>query len=119
MSDCLFCKIVNKEMEADIVYEDDEIVAFKDINPAAPIHILIIPRKHFDSLIDVQEDDALLMGKLHLIANHLAGIFNIKERGFRIVINCGQEGGQAIGHLHLHLLGGKPLNHNIAEGRGV
>lgn len=119
MSDCLFCKIAEKEVEAEVVYEDKEIVAFKDINPAAPVHILIIPRKHFDSLVDVKEEDAELIGKLHLVANHLAGVYEIKERGFRVVINCGQEGGQAIAHLHLHLLGGKPLNHNIAEGRGV
>ena len=119
MSDCLFCRIVNKEAKADIVYEDKEVVAFKDIYPAAPVHLLIVPRKHIDSLIDMEDSDAELIGKLHLVANDLARVFKLEKKGFRIVINCGKDAGQAIFHLHLHLLGGKPLLHTIAKGRGL
>ncbi|MFY9114862.1 MAG: histidine triad nucleotide-binding protein [Dethiobacteria bacterium] len=119
MSDCLFCRIVNKEAEADIVYEDDEIVAFKDIYPAAPIHLLIIPRKHIDSLIDMKEEDVTLIGKMHLVANKLARNFQIDKKGFRTVINCGRDAGQAVYHIHLHLLGGQSLSNSFAAGRGV
>lgn len=119
MSDCLFCRIINKEAKADVVYEDNEVVVFKDIYPAAPVHLLVVPRKHINSLIDMDEDDAPLIGKLHLVANDLARAFKLDKKGFRIVINCGQDAGQAIFHLHLHLLGGKPLSHSMAEGRGL
>ncbi len=119
MSDCLFCNIIEKKADADIVYEDEDIIAFKDINPVAPVHLLIVPRKHFDSILSIGEEDAYLVGRLHLVVNKLAGEFGLQERGFRIVINCGEEGGQAVLHLHFHLIGGKPLYHNIAKGRGV
>ncbi len=119
MSDCLFCRIINKEAKADIVYEDKDVVAFKDVYPAAPVHLLIVPRKHINSHIDMNENDAELMGKLHLVANDLAKAFNLDKNGFRIVINCGKDAGQAIFHLHLHLLGGKPLMHEIARGQGL
>lgn len=119
LSDCLFCRIANKEAEADIVYEDDEIVAFKDIFPAAPIHLLIIPRKHISTLLDLKEEDAGLIGRMHLVANKLARDFKIDRNGFRTVINCGQDAGQAVYHIHLHLLGGQPLSNSFAAGRGV
>ena len=118
-SDCIFCKIVDHEAEADIVYQDKEIVAFKDLYPATPIHLLIVPRKHIPTLLDLEEGDAALIGRLHLVANDLARAFKLDKKGFRIVINCGEDAGQAVFHLHLHLLGGRPLLQTIAKGRGV
>ncbi len=118
-ADCIFCRIINKELKADIVYEDQEIIAFKDVNPAAPIHLLVIPRKHIPSLLDLKEADALLIGRLHLVANDLARAFKLERGGYRTVVNCGPDAGQAVFHLHLHLLGGKPLSQSFVEGRGV
>jgi histidine triad (HIT) family protein len=117
--DCIFCKIANKEMDADIVYEDQEIIAFKDIYPAAPVHLLVVPRKHIPTLADLEEDDAALIGRLHLVVNDLARAFKLDQKGYRVVINCGKDAGQVVFHLHLHLLGGRPLLHTIAKGRGV
>ena len=119
MEDCLFCKIVNKEAKADIVYEDTEVVAFKDIDPAAPVHLLVVPRRHISTHIEMQQEDEPLMGKLHSVANDLARAFGIDQSGYRLVINCGQDAGQAVYHLHMHVLGGKPLQHNLANARGV
>lgn len=118
-ADCIFCKIVNKEMDAEIVYEDKEIAAFKDIYPAAPVHLLVVPRKHIPTLADLEEKDATLMGRLHLVANDLARAFKLDKKGYRVVINCGKDAGQVVFHLHLHLLGGRPLLQTIAKGRGV
>ncbi len=117
--DCLFCKIVDKEASADIVYEDTDVVAFKDIDPAAPVHLLIVPRKHIDSHISLPAGDADMMGKLHVVANDLARAFHIDKSGYRLVINCGDDAGQAVYHLHMHLIGGKSLQHNLANARGV
>ena len=108
-ADCIFCKIINKEMDADIVYEDRDIVAFKDINPAAPVHLLVIPRRHIPTLMDLKQDDAALIGQMHLVANDLARTFELDKKGYRVVINCGKDAGQAVFHLHLHLLGGRPF----------
>lgn len=112
--DCLFCKIVNKEVSAEIVYEDDQVVCFKDINPLAPVHLLVVPRKHIPSLREISVDDTQLIGYLFMVVNKLAEDFNIAERGFRVVGNCGTEGGQVIYHLHFHLLGGRTLGDDIA-----
>jgi len=117
--DCIFCKIINRELDADIVYEDDKVVAFKDINPAAPVHILVVPHKHIPTLLDFEEDDELLIGHMHSVANEVARAFKIDKKGFRIVINCGPDAGQIVFHLHLHLLGGRPLLQTMAKGRGV
>lgn len=119
IDDCIFCKIINKELEADFVYEDSEVVAFKDIHPAAPVHLLIVPRKHIETLMDLQEDDASLMGRLHFVVNDLARAFKLDKKGFRVVINCGKDAGQLVYHLHLHLLGGRPLLRDIAIGQGT
>ncbi|HOB87592.1 MAG TPA: histidine triad nucleotide-binding protein [Bacillota bacterium] len=108
-SDCIFCKIAGGQLETELVYEDSEIVAFKDINPQAPVHLLIIPRRHVPSLLDLQEDDADLAGRLLLTANRLARTFKIDQSGYRVLTNCGKDAGQAVSHLHLHLLGGRPL----------
>lgn len=107
MSDCLFCKMAAGEIKPSIVFEDDEILAFNDIAPQAPIHILIIPKKHIATLNDA--DDALLLGKLMQTAAQLAKKLGVAESGYRTVINCNAQGGQAVYHLHVHLLAGRQM----------
>ncbi len=107
--DCLFCKIVQRDIPADIVYEDDQILAIKDIAPAAPVHLLLIPKIHIDSLNEISAEHLELMGRLQLIAAQLATEQGVAQQGYRLVNNCGSWGGQAIFHLHYHLLGGKVL----------
>lgn len=109
MDTCPFCRIASRELPGKIVYEDDQSVAFEDINPKAPVHILIIPRRHLPTLLDANQGDDRMLGHLLLVANTIAGQKGIAERGFRLVLNCNSEGGQAVFHLHLHLLGGRPL----------
>jgi histidine triad (HIT) family protein len=109
MTDCIFCKIVKKEIPAEIVYEDEDIIAFNDINPKAPLHILLIPKKHIADLTKLTENDKDLIGKLHLVAIKLAEEKGVAEKGFRLVNNCKEDGGQEVFHLHYHLLGGKKL----------
>ena len=104
--DCLFCKIANKEVPSDIVYEDDKFVAFKDIAPKAPLHLLIVPKKHIASIDHVGVEDKTLIGELILVAQKIAREKNLK--GYKLLINVGREGGQIIDHLHLHLLSGRP-----------
>ena len=108
MEDCLFCKIVKGEIPSDKVYEDDEILAFKDIHPKAPVHILVIPKKHISSAMEIEEQDEALIGKMFTVIKKLAKEFGL-ENGYRIVNNCGSDGGQEVMHLHFHLLGGKKL----------
>ena len=110
METCLFCKIVKRELSAKIVYEDDDSVAFEDIHPKAPVHILIVPRRHLATLLDASQSDDRLLGHLLLVANNVARQKGIAERGFRLVLNCNSEGGQVVFHLHLHLLGGQRLS---------
>jgi histidine triad (HIT) family protein len=107
--ECLFCRIAAGEIPSDIVYQDEEFFAFRDINPLAPTHILVIPRKHISSLAQLADQQQELMGRLIILATSLAEKEGIADRGYRLVINCGAEGGQVIGHLHLHLLGGRKL----------
>lgn len=109
MENCLFCKIINGEIPANKVYEDDEILAFKDINPKAPVHILVIPKKHISSAKEIKEEDEALIGKMFTDINKIAKEFDL-ENGYRIVNNCGEDGGQEVMHLHFHLLGGKKLD---------
>jgi histidine triad (HIT) family protein len=109
MSDCLFCKIVAKEIPVQAVYEDDKLLAIKDINPAAPVHILLIPKQHIASLNDVTGDQIALMGHIQLVAAQLARQLGIADEGYRLVNNCGKLGGQDIPHIHYHLLGGRML----------
>ena len=108
--DCFFCKIVAGEIAADILYQDEEVIAFRDINPLAPIHLLIIPRKHISSLVQLSEVESSLIGNMVNTANQLAKKEGIAENGYRLVINCGQQGGQGVPHLHMHLLGGRQLS---------
>lgn len=105
--DCPFCQIKNKQMPAKIIYEEDNLIAFEDINPMAPIHWLIIPKKHYASLNEVSPKDELLLGHLLWVATHLAEKSGLKKTGYRLVINTGPNSGQQIAHLHLHLLGGR------------
>jgi histidine triad (HIT) family protein len=108
-SDCLFCKIVSEKIPADIVYQDDHVVAFRDISPQAPTHILIIPRKHISTINELESTDQQLVGHLVLTAQKLAEAEGISESGFRLVMNCNQEGGQTVYHIHMHLMGGRQL----------
>lgn len=106
---CLFCKIASGKIPSDKVYEDDLVVVFKDIDPQAPVHLLIIPRKHIARINDIVADDSVLIGHIHLIAVQMAKKFQIAESGFRLVNNCNDDGGQAVDHLHYHLLGGRKM----------
>lgn len=108
--DCLFCKIIAGEIPSNKVYSDDEVYAFHDINPAAPTHILIIPRKHLSAVSSASEADQALLGKMLLRANQIATDQGLAEDGFRYVINTGSNGGQTVFHLHLHILGGRALS---------
>ena len=108
MSDCLFCKIFKKEIPAKLVYEDKQCVAFRDINPQAPTHILIIPHKHIEKAADLTEEDVSLVGHMHTVARHVAAAEKLSD--FRLVVNNGVHAGQTVWHLHLHLLGGRPFS---------
>lgn len=113
MNDCIFCKIVNKEIPSNIVYEDEEILAFRDINPVAPVHILVIPKKHIESLLALSKEDEILIGKIYTVINKIAKQEKIDDKGFRVVVNCGEDGGQEVKHLHFHIIGGKKLGIKI------
>jgi len=112
MNDCIFCKIVNGEIPSSKVYEDDEILAFKDINPAAPVHILVIPKKHIASANELTVEDEALVGRMFTVIKKLAKEFKL-ENGYRIVNNCGEDGGQEVKHIHFHLLGGRKLKTEV------
>ncbi len=111
MSDCLFCKIIAGEIPSEKVYQDDLVTAFRDINPVAPTHILIIPNKHIATINDLTPEDESLVGHLFLTARSLAKEEGIDESGYRLIINVGPDGGQEIYHLHLHLIGGQKMRH--------
>ena len=109
MSDCLFCKIVARTIPAALVYEDELVVAFDDINPQAPTHTLVIPRKHVTSIAELQDPDVGLLGRLLLAGNKIARQKGIADAGYRFVVNTGADGGQSVFHLHLHILGGRHM----------
>ena len=113
MEDCIFCNIIKKEIPAEIVYEEEEIIAFKDIQPAAPIHILVIPKKHISSLAQMDKEDEALIGRIYGVINTVAEQMGVKEKGYRVIVNCGKDGGQEVGHLHFHLLAGTQLGEKI------
>jgi len=104
---CIFCKIAAHESAAEIEYEDEDVVAFKDIYPKAPIHLLIIPRRHIESLARLDEPDAVLLGRCLLVARRLGEAYGMAERGYRVNCHCGPEGGQVVYHLHFHFLAGR------------
>ena len=108
-ADCLFCKIIAGEIPADIVYESDAAIAFRDINPQAPTHVLVIPRKHIATINDLQVGDEAVVGNLFLAAKEIAADEGIAKPGFRVAMNCNEAAGQTVFHLHLHLLGGRQL----------
>jgi histidine triad (HIT) family protein len=110
MSDCLFCGIVEGKIKANIVYQDDAAVAFKDVAPKAPVHILIIPRKHIVCVSDIQDQDQPLIGRIFHVAAKLAGEQGIADSGYRVVVNSGPDAGQSVFHLHYHLLGGRQMS---------
>ncbi len=110
MDDCIFCKIVSGSIPSRKAYEDDRVYAFWDINPKAPVHILIIPKKHMPTVLDAGEEDRDLLGHILMVAGDIAREQGIAESGFRIMINCNRDGGQVVYHLHYHLLGGKQLD---------
>lgn len=107
--DCLFCKIIAGEIPSSKVYEDDLVYAFNDISPAAPTHVLIIPKNHISSANELNEENAAIVSHIFLVAGKIAKQLGIAENGYRIVNNCGKDGGQTVGHLHFHLLGGRNL----------
>lgn len=107
--DCLFCKIAAGEITADIVYQDDDVLAFRDINPQAPVHLLVIPRRHIATPNDAVDGDAGLLGRLYLTGRRLAAEEGIDTDGYRLVMNCNRDGGQSVFHIHLHLLGGRAM----------
>ncbi len=107
--ECIFCKIVAGEVPSKIVYQDEEVMAFPDIHPEAPVHLLIIPKKHIPSLAHLTEADAPLAGHMVIVATQLGKKYGVAESGYRLVINSGEQGGQVIPHLHLHLIGGRRL----------
>lgn len=109
MEECLFCKIAAKEIDADIVHSSDDVVAFRDINPQAPTHILIIPRDHVESARVLKERHAALLAEIHQVAAHLAKSEGVDRSGWRLVTNVGPHAGQSVHHLHFHLLGGRPM----------
>lgn len=110
MTDCIFCKIIARKIPARVVYEDELSLAFEDINPQAPVHTLVIPKKHIPTLLDLKEDDGALIAHLLNVAKNIARDKGIAERGFRIVTNCNPESGQTVYHIHLHVLGGRPMH---------
>ncbi len=109
MSDCLFCKMVSGEIKPDTVMETDDVLAFRDIAPQAPTHILIIPKKHISTINDITDEDTELVGKLYQVAKLVAAQEGLAEPGYRTVMNCNSDGGQAVYHIHLHLLGGRQM----------
>ncbi len=110
MSDCLFCKMVNGDIKADVVFEDDTVLAFRDINPQAPMHVLVVPKRHISTINDLADTDAETVGKLYLAAKKVAEQEGQAEVGYRTVMNCNEGAGQTVFHIHLHVLAGRGLS---------
>ena len=109
MSDCLFCKIRDGEIPADLVFQNDEVLAFNDVNPQAPTHLLIIPKKHVSTVNDVNQEDEVMMGKLFSAAKQIAAEKGLSDDGYRLVVNCNEGAGQTVFHIHMHLLAGRAM----------
>ena len=105
--DCIFCKIAAGEIESELLYEDDLLLAFRDVNPAAPVHLLVIPREHIERISDLDEQHVELLGRMHLVANKVAAAEGLSD--YRLVFNCGAEAGQTVYHIHMHVLGGRKM----------
>lgn len=110
MTNCIFCRIASGEIPATLVYEDEHVVGFRDLNPQAPTHVLVIPRRHIATLNDIADDDAEVVGRMYLAAKQVAAADGIAERGYRTVFNCNADAGQTVFHLHLHVLGGRLMD---------
>lgn len=113
MENCIFCKIVSGEIPSNKVYEDQNVLAFKDLNPQMPVHILVIPKKHIGSVVELKEEDELLVGKIFTAINKIANEIGIDKKGFRVISNCGQDAGQTVKHLHFHILAGEKMSERI------
>ena len=113
MNECIFCKIVRGEVPSDIVYEDEQVTAFRDINPVAPTHILVVPNKHIKSTNDVSEQDKQLLGHMLTVVKPIADNEGITEKGYRLIINTGPDANQVVFHLHLHIIGGQRMRHRM------
>lgn len=111
---CIFCKIINKEIPTEFLYEDELVVAFRDVHPLAPVHVLVIPKKHIASITEIGDGDEQLMGRLILAAKKIAEDLQISENGYKLLFRVGEYGGQEVGHIHLHLIGGARLKEGIA-----
>ncbi|OGM98452.1 MAG: histidine triad nucleotide-binding protein [Candidatus Yanofskybacteria bacterium RIFCSPLOWO2_01_FULL_41_34] len=111
----VFCKIIKGELKADVVYKDEEFWVIRDINPQAPVHVLVVPKKHYEALHDFNQKDAALLGQALLVAEKVAKQLGVHEKGYRLIINEGEHGGKLVSHLHIHLLGGKPLGSKIVK----
>lgn len=111
--ECVFCRIVAGELPSDTLYQDEQIMAFRDINPLAPTHVLIIPKRHINSLADLSDDEAQIIGHMAGVANRLARQEGIARKGYRLVVSSGEDGGQVVSHLHMHLLGGRRLSDRL------
>ena len=109
MSDCIFCKIVDGSIPAEKVFENDDLIAFEDLNPVAPVHVLVIPKRHVATLNDIEDGDASMLGQLFLAAKKIAAERGLSDDGYRTVVNCMSGAGQSVFHIHLHLLGGRPF----------
>ncbi len=110
MTDCLFCKMVSGDITPDTVYEDEDVLAFRDINPQAPVHVLVVPKQHVATLNDLDADNSALVGKMMMAAAKIAQQEGFAEQGYRTVMNCNDDGGQTVFHIHLHLLGGRVMH---------
>ena len=111
--DCIFCKIVNKEIPADIIYEDENLLAFRDIQPQAPVHVLVIPKVHISSLNDINEENSNIISKIFEIVPYITKKLEINETGYRVISNCGKDGQQTVEHVHYHILGGRNLQSSL------
>lgn len=115
MEDCLFCKIINGEIPSQKIYEDENILAFNDINPVAPVHVLIIPKKHIKNINEIDETNIKYISSIYLSIKKIANICNVDKSGYRVICNTGDDGGQVVHHIHFHLLGGKKLGSKLAN----
>jgi histidine triad (HIT) family protein len=113
MDNCVFCKIINKDLPSSIVYEDDKVLAFKDINPVAPVHVLIVPKTHIASMNDLTEENAGIISDIHLAAVKVAKELGVAEKGYRLINNCGKGAGQTVFHLHYHLIAGTIMGEKL------
>ncbi len=111
--DCIFCKIANKEIPSDIIYEDESLLVFKDINPLAPVHLLVVPKVHINSLNDISESNSSIVSKIFELIPQIAKEMKINETGYRVISNCGKDGDQTVEHLHYHILGGRKLDSSL------